>query len=249
MQLPTPEFELQKTEYDEWHKHTMCSGRKQDFLDLKSKLDKIINVMFNPLPYKKNKARDSLNSKRGFAHLAAATNALELRSPGAPAHAYAPESHHPTVTARNYRKHKRQQDKTRKQNIIIHGLGTALQDTTNAHLKDVVENFLRENLHVSIKPRSVHLLGLETWKPIRVKLDTMRDKRTIFRNCHRLKPFGRLFRVTSDLTVQERIALRPLQEDLNETKARGGSAFIRNQTLYANGVPTLLAHLPDGLLD
>jgi len=124
----------------------------------------------------------------------------------------------------------------RSKNIIIHGLETD-KEITNQGVKDQVRDFLTTILKADVEPISAHLLGQSDRKPIRVCLQNMNDKKEIYKNCHLLKSHGAQYRITDDLSYEQRLQRRNLHVRLNQEKALGNQTRIKHNTLYVNGVP------------
>jgi len=113
-------------------------------------------------------------------------------------------------------------------NIIIHGFNTS--DIFNkGNINNNVELLLSSQLGISVKVKEAVQLGKDS-KSLLVKLNSVKEKVTIFRNCSKIDKKLKI-NIVEDLTRQEREERRKLIPELIKAKKNGFSAYFRRNKL------------------
>lgn len=221
------------------------SPNADQLIKVRSAVDRVLNQALNPLASKKpsdvttpvnaRRAERSSRKRRRRRH----RRPRQPHSKGqgeTPRHQQHSRSHQSQGAGgrTNRRRNQRRQD-----NIVIHGLIHSDEVPTNAAVKELVSDFFDSKLNIDVDFKSVHAMGRNFQKPVRVVLRSPAQAKKVIRaNLPKLKAFGGgyAYRVTDDLTFEERLQLRPLHSQLNQAKLNGHRVRLDRNFLYIDGI-------------
>jgi hypothetical protein len=120
---------------------------------------------------------------------------------------------------------------SRKRNVVVHGLLHPLHETK---LEPEMKHFFKSCLDIDIEPCKVVPIGTAK-KAYLVKLQSYRDKKLLFRNCHKFKTYHGRISISDDLTVEERVRKKSLMPWWLEAKQKGHKAYFKGGELFVDG--------------
>src|SRR5690348_6833668 len=117
-------------------------------------------------------------------------------------------------------------------NIVIHGLKLNGTDVSSQIIQ-----FFKSSLTLDLDVKQVKHLNKKFKKStILVTLYSIKDKLTIFKNCHKLKHQNLKVTIVEDLTLEERNERKKLIPILKWARALGKKAYLRGPNLFIDRV-------------
>jgi hypothetical protein len=141
--------------------------------------------------------------------------------------------HSPDALKKLRKAQNKMEDQMKEKNIIIYGLERGTLNAEDGHPTIATNDFFNNKLNCDI-PFEKASWGKGDNPPLFVKLNDTTTKRTIFRNCHKLK--GTRISVQEDFCRETRMQRRFQLDDFKRLRAiPGNKVYFRRGDLIING--------------
>lgn len=135
---------------------------------------------------------------------------------------------------------------SRRNNIVVFGLGGQSVDLTVDHIRDRLCDLVGIEIQ-RVDINNFYRLGKNLNSPIKIEFTSYLKKKELISNCKKLK--GTEVKILQDLTERQRKDYRILKQNLVQERQKNKNCFIRGNKLVVNNCEYTSSDLREGKLE